>query len=760
MTERDRLYALLPAIYRLRDAQQGEPLRALLQLLTEEVEIVETDIAKLYANWFIETCDEWVVPYLGDLLAVRGLHSFQNSTFSQRAWVANTLRYRRRKGTAAILEQIARDVTGWSARVVEFFELLSTTQYLNHLRPQNLRTPDLRDHNGLALLDGPFDRIAHTADVRTPRQTEGWYNIANIGLFLWRLQSYRVTGSTARKIKPGRYTFNPLGIDAPLWTNPDTETEITHLAEEINVPTPIRPGAFYNDLVAYKALPPGNPPVSSLYYGRDRSLFIDLRDITNPPGTTPASINCADLSTWNDPGWTPPPDGTIAVDVQLGRLAFKPVTPAPTRVQVNSCYGFSGDVGGGPYNRKEGLLRSLQATQVKTIDWLVGVSQEPSIPPGVPCIFATVAAAVNAWNALPPGTAIVGAIAIMDSGSYDESAASLEIEIQPGCQLWILAANWSEKEPYSPTTVSLKGKVSSNAVTVVEEVPGIPPKKRGELRTEGLRPHIQGNLNVKATITEPSLLLGELILNGLLLEGKLTVKAGNLTRLQLDHSTLVPNLGGLQVEAVNADSQRNEELEIQIERSITGKIKLPNTVPKLGISDSIIMGETKPNEVALDAPNTAVDIQSSTLLGKSQFGEIEASNSIFTGIATARRTQKGCVRFCYVPEGSHVPRRYRCQPQLAIEQRAKTLNLETLPSDELNLLQSRVQPEFTSEQYGQPEFAQLSLGCVDEIRKGAEDGSEMGVFDHLKQPQREANLQVALEEYLRFGLEAGLIFVT
>lgn len=758
MTQRDRLYQLLPAIYRLRDTEQGEPLRALLQLLTEELEIVEADIAGLYANWFIETCDEWAIPYIGDLLEVRGLHTFQNSPYSQRAWVANTLRYRRRKGTASVLEQIARDVTGWPTRVVEFFELLSTTQYLNHLRPQNLRTPDLRDLNGLARLDGPFDRIAHTADVRTPLQTEGWYNIANIGLFLWRLQSYRVTGSTARKIQPGRYTFNPLGIDAPLLTNPDTETEITHLAEEINVPTPIRPGAFYSDLVANKALPPVNSPVSSLYYGRDRSLFIDLLGIVDPPGSTPTSILCADLSTWMDTGWVPPPDGTIAVDVQRGRLAFNPVTTAPTKVQVNYCYGFSGDVGGGPYNRQEWLMRSLQAAEVETVDWLVGVSPKTPQPTGVPCIFATVAAAVIAWNTLPPGT--VGMIAIMDSGTFDETAASLEIQIKPGSRLWILAATWSETDPYLPTTVSLQGKVSANTVVVSEGVPGISPIGRGQLRAEGLRPHIRGNLSVKATIAEPSLLLGELILNGLLVEGKLTVTAGNLTRLRLDHCTLVPNLGGLVIEAANANSQRNEELEIHIDRSITGQIQLPDTTPKLEISDSIVMGGTAPTDVAIKALNTAVVVQSSTLWGTSQTGELEASNSIFTAIATVRRTQRGCVRFCYVPEGSLVPRRYRCQPQLAIEQRAKTLNLETLPRDELNLILARVQPEFTSEQYGQPEYAQLSLGCASEIRGGAEDSSEMGVFDHLKQPQREANLQVALEEYLRFGLEAGLIFVT
>ena len=48
-------------------------------------------------------------------------------------------RYRRRKGTAAMLEQLARDVTGWDARAVEYFELLATTQYMNHRRPRQPR---------------------------------------------------------------------------------------------------------------------------------------------------------------------------------------------------------------------------------------------------------------------------------------------------------------------------------------------------------------------------------------------------------------------------------------------------------------------------------------------------------------------------------------------------------------------------------------------------------------------------------------------
>src|SRR5512134_2582018 len=115
MTASDRLYELLPVVYRLRDAERGEPLRALLSIINDELNAVEADITGLYENWFIETADEWVVPYIGDLLGVRGLNTINTTAFSQRAYVANTLYYRRRKGTAWILGKLAQDVTGWSA---------------------------------------------------------------------------------------------------------------------------------------------------------------------------------------------------------------------------------------------------------------------------------------------------------------------------------------------------------------------------------------------------------------------------------------------------------------------------------------------------------------------------------------------------------------------------------------------------------------------------------------------------------------------
>lgn len=116
----DRLYELLPAIYRIRDAEQGEPLKSLLRVIAEQVNLVEEDIARLYDNWFIETCEDWVVPYIADLVGYRPVHEAgepgdvrseqgraRNQILIPRREVANTLRYRRRKGTLALLELLA-----------------------------------------------------------------------------------------------------------------------------------------------------------------------------------------------------------------------------------------------------------------------------------------------------------------------------------------------------------------------------------------------------------------------------------------------------------------------------------------------------------------------------------------------------------------------------------------------------------------------------------------------------------------------------
>ena len=88
----ERLYELLPAVYRVRDgeamAQSPGVLRALLEVIASAVEVLEEDLAQLYDDQFVETCASWVAPYIGDLIGYRTLYGITDKVGSPRAEVA------------------------------------------------------------------------------------------------------------------------------------------------------------------------------------------------------------------------------------------------------------------------------------------------------------------------------------------------------------------------------------------------------------------------------------------------------------------------------------------------------------------------------------------------------------------------------------------------------------------------------------------------------------------------------------------------
>jgi hypothetical protein len=163
-----------------------------------------------------------------------------------------------------------------------------------------------------------------------------------------------------------------------------------------------------------------------------------------------------------------------------------------------------------------------------------------------------------------------------------------------------------------------------------------------------------------------------------------------------------------------------------------------------------------------------VHIERSTLFGATDVKELYASEVIFAGQVEVERCQTGCLRFSYVrlPDNPgktpNTPRRYRCQPCLGIATKKEELEQQGKTPDLIRLgreISRWLAPGFVSMQYGDPAYGQLSIGTPNQIRSGAEDGSEMGAFCHLNQPQREANLRDALAEYLRPGMEAGILYL-
>jgi hypothetical protein len=725
-TRRGWLYELLPAYHREEDAERGAPLAALLALIEAQADALDADIGNLWDNFFIETADRWTIPYLGDLVGNVLLHSAErpeDSATAQslfpdlvgphlrapaavrtRADVAKTIYYRRRKATLPMLEELARDVTGWAAHAVEFFERLHWTQHLEHVRLHSPGAAEVRRPEVVGRAHGPFSAASYTVDVRRIVQHEGWYNIKNLGFFLWRLRSYPLRQVDARPgPEPWSFRFSPLGNDAPLFARWRREGDEAGLATELHVPGPIRPAAFHEDLRRTHAAVP--VPPQSEYYGHpmvhpEFSLAVTIGETPVPP----EQIRCQRLEPWMQPS----DPGAVAIDVRRGRIALGTDWDTDDPVLVDYHYGFCADLGGGPYERGRWLVQDSLADLVLTVGQTA------------PADATTLADALDLWAAaLKPNTII----RILDSRSYAEA-----LSIEPEAGRWL-----------------------------VIEADG------------GQRPHLQPGGGVITVAAGDA--TAELTLSGLLVEGGIEV-TGELRRLRILHTTLVPGRG-LAEDGMPASDEpalvvspgipaepQNASLEVEIAFSITGPLRLPTHASKLWLLDSIVDGIPQPDgtwTTAVCAPDIPdgdgppAHLERSTVFGAMFLRELPlGSESIFTAPVQVTRRHEGCLRFSFVPLTSQTPQQYRCQPRLAMERD---------PEHE-ELIAAALLPGFTALHYGHPGYAQLRTGAPVEIRRGAADEAEMGAFNHLKQPQREANLRIRLEEYLPVGLEAGLIYVT
>jgi len=302
-------------------------------------------------------------------------------------------------------------VAGWPARAVEFYRCLGYCQTLKHLHPERGCTVDLRQGDTLDRLQGPFDELAHTVDVRSVcSSSQGRYNIPSVGVFVWPVKTFSVTRAPAcfpeRKQRPYGYTFSILGQDTPLFTKSEPEPEPTHIAGEMNLPVPIRRRAFRDNTASY--------------YGEDKSLQIWLGDLAHPVSRD--KIVAADLSDWD---YRPQKD-QVAVDPETGRIAFSP-RQAPRRgVIVSYHYGFSKEMGGGEYER---ILTQPEGSAF----YRVGEGAE----------HKSINDALCSWQKDKPNDAV---IEIMDSDVYEpeteeEGEKKINIELDKGKSLQIRAAN-------------------------------------------------------------------------------------------------------------------------------------------------------------------------------------------------------------------------------------------------------------------------------------------------------------------------------
>ena len=467
----ERLLELLPAVYRLRDveiadnlggllsaAEQAElagleaqigvldatglarldelrtkatagPLAGLLAVIGEQFAVIEDDLIALYDDQFVETASSWALAYIGDLIGYRSLHG-KAPGLSERAEIGHTIGFRRRKGTASMLEQLARDVTGWDAYVVESFRLLATSQYMNHVRLDNRVTPDTRAGDVTELVGTAFDPVPRTLDVRRMGRATGRHNIPNIGIFLWRLRALareRIPATLDPTDPTGRrYRCDPLGTDTACLIRPLREDEIEHLAEPVNVPFPISRRRLATDV----ATP------SPQLYGDDLSLAVYVGGIPWPTAAL-AVCNLSDTTT----GWAhDAPAGCIAIDPERGRLVVAAdLAPLPGPLAVTYHRGGPDGVGGGDYDRAASFLSPSPGPVV-------------GVPDDQPTIQGAIDAAVAAGG---------GVVEIRDSGRYAEALA---IDLPANATLEVRAANGVRPQIIIPSPWTVRGAEGSRAL--------------------------------------------------------------------------------------------------------------------------------------------------------------------------------------------------------------------------------------------------------------------------------------------------------
>ena len=301
----DRLYDLLPAIYRMRDADQGYPLQALLRVIAEQVNVVEDDIAQLYDNWFIETAQDWAVPYIGDLVGYPPVHEAgepgdvstaggpraqQDPDPAPRSGQHHSLPAAQGHAGAARNAGERRGRLAGARRGV--LRLLGWTQNINHQQLERGRTVDLRDGDALDLLDGPFDRAgAHRrcAPHQLVRTRPGRYNIPSVGVV--RLAVESLPGDADAGLSASKrwaHTATPSACSAryaAVHRSPSRKLSRRTSPKSSNLPAPIRRRPFEQHL--------------ERYYGADKSLAIWAGDWADYDPEQPLPVSAliaADLS--------------------------------------------------------------------------------------------------------------------------------------------------------------------------------------------------------------------------------------------------------------------------------------------------------------------------------------------------------------------------------------------------------------------------------------------------------------------------------
>ena len=192
---------------------------------------------------------------------------------------------------------------------------------------------DLRNPSVGRLAGSAFDELSYTLDVRFPEGRTGWYDIPRLGVFLWRLTRYAVTGVTPVRFSActSKYTFDPTGRLIPLFAASDPARPYGDAwvsPTEQQLPGPISRLLFLSSLPS-DGLASGDSAFADLYAANDpvtqtttpNSLGLYNWTVSNPATTIASGSNtqvlpAATINVTSTSGF--PSSGTFTVSGTTG----------------------------------------------------------------------------------------------------------------------------------------------------------------------------------------------------------------------------------------------------------------------------------------------------------------------------------------------------------------------------------------------------------------------------------------------------------
>ena len=781
MTARVPLFDRLPEIYRVRDAEQSPPdqLKAYLGAIESAFDAIHANIEQLYEDLFVDTSDDWVIPYLADLL---GTTHLKGEARTLRADVADTIALRRRKGTLGAIERLAANLTGWACRCVELRENLGWSQHLNHQRPDAGGRPPyaaaaltrfalprggtvpVRDPAALALLGTPFDTFAYTADVKPAVDDVVHVNLPNLAIFLWRLAAYRLRlvqplakGFTDLGPPPPglaqfavRFDLHPLDYAVRLFNTHRAgflraETSggiVAPLTEADAVPGPIydarlTTGAEASHPEAYVRLDffddAPSPPIG--FDLGDVGLHFFLPGSEQPVFSTSTwTFRGDNLCAWEQGLRRPLRADEIVIDSTIGRVVFGVSNIAQvdaliaplgsgfsSRIFTSFTYGAVGEVGAHPVTR--------------------------TAPPAAGVVD------VRPVSALPGGTSLQAALDNLDVATApvvieirDSLVHRVDISAVPGTSV---DGGVSLRLAQSLT---IRAAENHRPIVLLEHPLAFRPVSAGDATTEAPAVRLEGLYVAADPVLFPS--------------GSALVTRAAVARLEAVGCTLDPgghrlrdgsrapmqpalrleNGYGFATQADEDDFAPTPDIILQ--RTITGSLAIDDRY-RLDLDGVIVDGGLGVGDpasgvfaiaAATDPANAwgpPLDFQGVTCFGPVRVREVGGSGAVFVQRFEVLDNQHGCIKWSWFSNDA-----------------------DRLPPNHFCVHAPGARLVFTSEWFNDPGYGQLARASDVRIRTLGPNDDEMGAFGFLLAAHKWTNLQVRLREFMPVGVRPLVIPVT